>query len=72
MDLNCYINVNKYITLIHVYTWDLLRGNPILTPLPLPTNIINCIISKSLQNPPNLILIKPTQYLPTIQIIYYY
>ena len=73
MDINFFTNVNKCITLIHVYTWDLLRGNPILTPpLPLSANKLNCIISNSLRKLHKFILIKPTQYLPSIQLIYHF
>ena len=41
-------------------------------PSPIPTNITNYNISKPLQNLPHLILIKHTQCLPTIQILYYF
>ena len=36
---------------------------------PLATNLAHCIISKPLQNIPNLILIKPTQYLYPKQLL---
>ena len=42
----------------------------LFTPPPLPTKIIHDLILKSLKNIPNLILIKPTQSMSTIQLLY--
>ena len=51
---------------------DLSLLNPPPPNSPIPTNIINYLISKPLQNLPNLIMIKPTQYFSLILLFYHF
>ena len=78
MDINCHKSGNKCISLAHAYTWYLLRINPSLTstswtspPPPITAILINYLISKPLQNIPNLTLTRSTQYMSPIQLLYH-
>ena len=74
---NCRPFGKKCIRLTHVYTWDLLKGNPIFiypsssSSLPSPFQSHSLSHIKTPVNIPNLILIIPTQYLYPIQFLYH-
>ena len=68
-------------TMTYVYTWELPGGKPslvypsstylLLHTLYAPTSFIISSL-KTVQKPPNLIMIKPTQYLSPIQLLYHF